>query len=192
MTDSEMMALDSKLVEIFSQRKKEPNKKREQKDAKENVVNFKNRVLDLLEIYVKKQAGNPLAFGLLLPLLQLIRTTKTSQVKTKASNLIDAFAKASKGAKGKGAEFDVNTIFQTLRDIHNEASKDPSSGFTKAASTASLLVVASLCRADSQAIKEVATIYTDSQLKCYKREVKIPRAFFEQWVIWVDSHMNQK
>jgi DNA polymerase phi len=49
MTDSEMMTLDAKLVEIFSQRKKAPNKK-EKKGAKENIINFRNRVLDLLEI----------------------------------------------------------------------------------------------------------------------------------------------
>ena len=44
-----MMTLDAKLVEIFSQRKKAPNKK-EKKGAKENIINFRNRVLDLLEI----------------------------------------------------------------------------------------------------------------------------------------------
>lgn len=114
MSDSEMMALDSKLVEIFSQRKKQPNKKQEKKDAKETMVNFKSRVLDLLEIYVKKQPTNPLAFGLLLPLLQLVRATKTAQLSERAKNIIASFAKASKGAKKEGSTDISEPIFNYL------------------------------------------------------------------------------
>ncbi|MDA4132561.1 MAG: DNA polymerase V family protein, partial [Thaumarchaeota archaeon] len=63
MSDSEMMALDDKLASVFKQRiKRAGNKNKENKNAKETVVNFKNRVLDLLDIYVHEQAGNPLAF----------------------------------------------------------------------------------------------------------------------------------
>ena len=96
MSDSEMLDLDAKLVEIFKQRKKTPNKKKEKKDARETVVNFKNRILDLLEIYVKKQAGRPAAFGLLLPLLDCMKTTGTKQVGEKAHSILTAFGKAYK------------------------------------------------------------------------------------------------
>lgn len=191
MTDSEMMALDSKLVEIFSQRKKQPNKKQEQKDAKETMVNFKNRVLDLLEIYVKKQATNPLAFGLLLPLLQLIRTTKTKQLAEKARNIILSFAKASKGAKKEGAvEVNVSEQIMLMKAIHAEASKDPSHMFAKSSSTASLLVASSLYRSDKGTVKKIATVYRDSQTAWVEGEVNMQAAFFHEWVNWCQSHAN--
>jgi DNA polymerase phi len=191
MTDSEMMALDSKLVEIFSQRKNQPNKKQEQKDAKETMVNFKSRVLDLLDIYVKKQATNPLAFGLLLPLLQLIRATKTKQLADKAHSIIVSFAKASKGAKKEcSADIDVSGQIALVKAIHAEASKDPSHVFAKSASTSSLLVASSLYRADKGVLKKIATVYRDSQTAWVEGEVKMQAAFFHEWVNWCQSHVT--
>ncbi|KAH8771491.1 putative DNA polymerase V [Hyaloscypha finlandica] len=192
MTDSEMMALDSKLVEIFSQRKKIPNKKQEQKDAKETVVNFKSHVLDLLEIYVKKQATNHLAFNLLLPLLQLIRMTKTKQLAEKAHNIILAFSKASRAAKKSEDALSVNISEQTklLKAIHLEASKDPSHMFAKAASSASLLVASSMYKVDKGSVKKIAGVYRDSQVAWVAGEVKMQAAFFVEWVNWCQSHAN--
>ena len=192
MTDSEMMALDSKLVEIFSQRKKQPNKKQEQKDAKETMVNFKSRVLDLLEIYVKKQAGNPLAFDLLLPLLRLIKSTKSKQLAEKAHTIILSFAKASKGLKSTegAAVTNASEQLKLMKAIHVEASKDPSHMFAKAASTASLLVASSLYRADKGVVKKIATIYRDSQVAWLEGRVKMQTAFFMEWVNWCQSRVN--
>jgi len=192
MTDSEMMALDSKLVEIFSQRKKVPNKKQEQKDAKETMVNFKSRVLDLLDIYVKKQTTNPLAFDLLLPMLQLIRTTKTKQLAEKAHNIILAFSKASRTSKKTEDSPAVNISEQTklLKAIHLEASKDPSHMYAKAASTASLLIASSMHRADKGSVKKIAGVYRDSQVAWVEGEVKMQAAFFVEWVNWCQSHAN--
>ncbi|KAG0650698.1 rDNA transcriptional regulator pol5 [Hyphodiscus hymeniophilus] len=188
MTDSEMMALDSKLVEIFSQRKKQPNKKQEQKDAKETMVNFKSRVLDLLEIYVRKQATNPLAFRLLLPLLQLIRTTKNKQLAQKSYNIILSFAKGAK--KESVAVVNVAEQVVLLKAIHTEASKDLSHVFAKSASTSSLLVASSLYRADKNLAKKIATVYRDSQVAWIEGEVKMQASFFIDWVNWCQSHAN--
>lgn len=191
MTDSEMMALDSKLVEIFSQRKKTPNKKQEQKDAKETMVNFKSRILDLLDIYVKKQASNPLAFGLLLPLLELIRTTKTKQLAEKSHNIILAFAKSFKATKiTESSEISVSDQIKLLKTIHIEASKDPSHMFSKAASTASLLVASSVYKVDKGSFKKIANVYRDSQVSWVEGEVKIQAAFFVEWVNWCQSHAS--
>jgi DNA polymerase phi len=189
MTDSEMMALDSKLVEIFSQRKKVPNKKQEQKDAKETVVNFKSRILDLLDIYVKKQASNPLAFGLLLPLLQLMRTTKTKLLSEKVHNIIIAFAKASKGVKKEDLmQIDVDEMLKLMRDIHLEATKDPSHVFAKAASTASLLVASRLFRIDRRNGRKIVEVYADSQGAVLEDGLKIHAALYHDFANWVQSH----
>lgn len=188
MTDSEMMTLDSKLVEIFSQRKKAPNKKQEQKDAKETMANFKTRVLDLLDLYVKKQASSPLAFGLLLPLLQLIRTTKTKPLAEKSHNIILSFAKAAKKNNEEPSSVDVEEQLQLLKSIHLEASKHPSHLFAKAASTASLLVASSTYRVDKANFKKIATVYRDSMVKWVDGQVKMQAAFFSEFVNWCQSH----
>lgn len=190
MSDSEMMALDSKLVEIFSQRRKQPNKKKEKKEARENIINFKSRVLDLLEIYVKEQAANPLAFDLILPLLRLVRSTAAKQLSEKAHKVIATFAKASKGLKlGDSAiKFDKSRRLQILKDIHDEASKDLSNAFAKAASTASLLMATNLHRASKSDIKKIATVYRDSQVSWLEGEKKMQASFFHDWVNWCQSH----
>jgi DNA polymerase phi len=189
MTDSEMMALDSKLVEIFSQRKKVPNKKQEQKDAKETVVNFKSRILDLLDIYVKKQASNPLAFGLLLPLLQLMSATKTKSLSEKAHNIITAFAKASKGVKKEDLmDVDADEMLKLMRGIHLEATKDPSHVLAKAASTASLLVASRLFRIDRKHGRKIVGVYADSQGSVLEDGLKIHAAFFYDFANWVQSY----
>jgi DNA polymerase phi len=192
MTDSEMMALDSKLVEIFSLRKKTPNKKQEQKDAKETMVNFKSRVLDLLDIYVKKQATNPLAFELLRPLLQLIRTTKTKQLGEKAHNIILAFSKAAKSTKKDAVETNPSEQIKLMKAIHHEASKDPSNMFAKAASSASLLIASSLYRADKGNVKKIANVYMETQVAWVEGAAKLQTVFFDQWVNWCQNHANSR
>ena len=189
MTDSEMMALDSKLIEIFSQRKKEPNKKQEQKDAKENMVNFKSRVLDLLETYVKKQATNPLAYGLLMPLLVLIRTTKTKQLADRAYGIISAFAKASKSTKETGSS-NTSDLVKLLRAVHAEASNDMSHPFARAASSSSLLIASSLYRADKNNLEKVCKIYNDTLVRWARKEVKLQQVFFNDFVGWCGNHAN--
>lgn len=190
MTDSEMMALDSKLVEIFSQRKKEPNKKQEQKDAKETMINFKTRILDLLALYVKKQASNPLAFGLILPLLQLIRTTKTKSLADKSHNLIQTFAKALKSTKKEDSPvIKASSQLKLLKAIHLEASKDLSHAFARAASTSSLMIASSLVRADKGTMKKIAKVYHETQDAWMEGELeKMQMVFFSEFLNWCQSH----
>lgn len=194
MSDSEMLDLDAKLVEIFKQRKKTPNKKKEKKDARETIVNFKNRILDLLEIYVKKQAGRPEAFGLLLPLLDCMKTTGTKQVSEKAHGVLTAFGKAyrSAGVKGEKTDFDLAERIALLKTIHEEASKDVngSHAFAKATSSASLLVASSLWKADKRLVKKVAGVYRDSQVSWVMGEKKFAATLFHDWTNWCQSHAS--
>lgn len=184
MTDSEMMAMDAKLVEIFSQRKKIPNKKQEQREAKETIVNFKSRILDLLELYVKKQASNPLTVDLLLPLLQLIRTTKTKHLAEKARNIIGAFATS---AKKEGVTYDISVHLELMEAIHLEASKDPSHSFCKAASAASLILASGIYRADKSNYREIEMVYMGTRVACVEKELKIHASFQQDFFNFFQS-----
>ncbi|KAI0444243.1 DNA polymerase phi-domain-containing protein [Xylaria telfairii] len=190
MTDSEMMALDEKLVDVFKNQIKNTKKKNEKKDAKEYIVLFKHRVLDLLNIYVKQEASNALALGLLLPLLELVRTTTAKPLANKAMHILTDFSKASKKARSKDTQVDVEAQIKLLTDIHQEASRDISHAFGKAASTASLLVASNLWAADQQNVDRINAAYAQTFADCQKGKIKLQGVFFSDWVNWGMSHAN--
>lgn len=198
MTDSEMMAVDEKLAEIFKHRSKTTNKKKEKKDAKDTVINFKHRVLDLLAIYVKKEAARPDltldVFNLLLPLLQLVRTTTTKALANKACDIILTFSKSLKKARGGSQvaeipELDLEALVSLLEELHEEASRDMSHAFARAASTASLAVASVAC-GDEETRERVFELYAKTQLRWFNGEVKIQAAFFSDWLNWCQSHAS--
>ncbi|KAH8910810.1 hypothetical protein BR93DRAFT_943094 [Coniochaeta sp. PMI_546] len=197
MSDSEMMELDNKLVEIFKQRAKGSSKKKDKKDAKQSVVDFKHRILDLLAIFVKKEAAtyNPLAFQTLLPLLELIRTTKAKPLANKACGIVLDFSKSLKKSRKDGeasaTNVDLETIFHVLEGVHAEAVKDLSHTFAKAASTASLSCAWTVCFATPVSrVDDVFDLYHRTQLSWFKGEAKIQPSFFVDWINWCQSHAS--
>ncbi|KAH8675941.1 DNA polymerase phi-domain-containing protein [Xylariales sp. PMI_506] len=195
MTDSEMMALDEKLVEVFKQRAKKSNKKKENKDAKETIVIFKHRVLDFLDIYVKKEARKPLAFGLLAPLLELIRSTPAKDLVNKGTKIIADFAEAFKKAKSSAdpAADEAASRLELLRQIHQEAARGHSAAFVQAVSKSSLLVASSLVAVDKdQYLQEVGQVYLATSTEWGLGRVKIQPSFFSDWLNWLQAHASKK
>ncbi|KAL2154520.1 hypothetical protein VTH82DRAFT_3196 [Thermothelomyces myriococcoides] len=198
MTDSEMMAVDEKLAEIFRQRTKNMNKKKEKKDAKDTVVNFKHRILDLLAIYVRKEAANPSGsrevWEVLLPLLHLIRTTTTKPLSNKACDVIQTFSKSLKKAKGGNQVAKVpgpslKRMVSLLEQLHEEAAKDMSHAFARAVSTA-CLAVASVACAEADGKEKVFALYARTQRRWFDGEVRIQPSFFSDWLNWCQSHAS--
>ncbi|KAI2472393.1 DNA polymerase phi-domain-containing protein [Annulohypoxylon bovei var. microspora] len=189
MTDSEMIALDEKLVEVFKQRAKNSGKKKEKKDAKESVVMFKHRILDFVALYLKHEAANPLAFSLLLPLLETVRTTAAKPLANKAGAAIENFAKAFKKARGANGDvtFDAEKQFALLKEIHSQAARDASHAYGRAASAASLLVASGLV-ADRENVEGVNEVYAKTFARCQRGELKIQGFFFSDWVNWGMGH----
>ena len=200
MTDSEMTALDEKLATVFRERAKKAGKKKARKDAKETVVNFKHRVLDLVAVFVKKEAAasNPLAFEVAIPLLQLVRKTTVKPLSNRAQDILLGFSKGLKKARSSGAAataqtaevehtVDADALLTLLGEIHTEASQDPSHAFAKAASAASVAVASVLCTSTDKA-EEVFQLYAQTQLAWYRKEVKMQMTFFQEWLNWCQSH----
>ncbi|KAI0889623.1 DNA polymerase phi-domain-containing protein [Annulohypoxylon maeteangense] len=192
MTDSEMIALDEKLVEVFKQRVKKTGKKKEKKDAKESVIMFKHRVLDLIALYLKHEVTGLQSFLLLPPLLELARTTTAKPLVNKAAAVIDSFAKAAKKARSTSTiskddsdDYDPTAMLALMDDIHAEAAKDPSHAFVRAASAASLLVASSLVADDDEDLVDyVNQGYATTFARCQRGEAKIPGLFFTDWINW--------
>ncbi len=198
MTDSEMMAVDAKLAEIFKHRAKTTNKKKEKKDAKDTVVNFKHRVLDLLAIYAKKEAARPDlplgVFTILVPLVQLVRTTTTKALANKACDIVLAFSKSLKKARGGSQVAEIaglspEALEALLRELHEEAACDMAHAFARAVSTASLAVASVLCGTE-EGRQTVFSLYVETQLQWFNGEAKIQAAFFSEWLNWCQSHAS--
>jgi DNA polymerase phi len=167
MTDSEMLAMDEALANVFKQRvKSKPSQKKERKAAKESVINFKRRVLDLLLIFVKNEASRPLALSLLLPLLRLMRATTVKSLSDRALETIREYQRRLRRARAAAAggeeevegkkkkakapeTVDAEATLQLLKDIHAEAASVEANDVAKAAASASLIAASTLYMADA-------------------------------------------
>jgi len=188
MDDDQMAALDAQLETVFKERKKAITNKNERKDAKETIFIFKSRVLELLEIYVKQQYLNPLALELILPLLNLVRTTTSKQISEKACSLIREYSRLYKLKDRVSGETQIlGKAIILLGDIHNVVIQEGSNAFGNACSQVSLLV-AKIIIANGGEPAIAIQKYAKTQEKfltdptCHVRT-----AFFSEWLNWCTS-----
>ena len=191
MNDEEMEALDEHLANVFREQKKAVSKKSEKKDAKKTIVNFKCRVLELLEMFVKQQHGKRLTLLLLLPLLTLLRTTSNPQVSQKTSDLLREYSRLSKGKELQQVN-DAEPLFQMLEIVHQEALKTGSNAHASACSQASLLLVRILAGHEVERLRRVVRMYADtyaaSQEKVlFEKNSRIKMSLFTDFNNWAIS-----
>jgi DNA polymerase phi len=188
MSDSEMEALDEKLTAVFRARKDLAKpKKKEHKDAKENIVNFKNRVLDLVDVYLKQEHAHALSLQLVLPLLRLARRTNTKQLADRACSILREFNSRCKGAAklppllGKGA---TAAALDTFREIHREAGLPGSNAHASACSSASILLVRVLWQAGVGPGRLWAVYAATGTKMLEDKDCHVQAAFFTDWNNW--------
>ncbi|KAL7269860.1 DNA-directed DNA polymerase [Rhizina undulata] len=193
MSDSEMLALDEKLIQIFKQRKSTMTKKQEKKEAKENITNFKNRILDLLEIFAKTQHANPLALRILLPLLKTVRITTSKQVAEKACAVVKSLAHACRGnnlpVMGDGR---AEEVWALLEGVHAEAAREGSNAHAAACSQASLLVMKVLVGEDRGNIQKAVDVYAKSLTRWLTdKKCRLQPGLFTDLINWASSASRQ-
>lgn len=190
MTDEQMLAMDGKLSEVLRHTVAQARPdSRVKKDAKQTVVNFKHRILDLVNIYVRREAANPAALALLIPLLGLMRTTSKKDLANRAAESIRQYQTALKKARAavkdsEAGEDKANELLPLLVEIHDEAAKDDSHAYAKAASSASLIVASTMMAADKASIKSVAAVYAKSWSDWVLGQGKVQSSFFQEWYNW--------
>ncbi|KAJ3162784.1 hypothetical protein HDU86_003758 [Geranomyces michiganensis] len=139
--DDEMGAFDDKLAEIFRQRKEI---KAAKKDLKQQVLHFKHRVVDLLEIFIRKASANPLIIELIMPLMKLITTTARSADDQALHVKLEALVK-NKLLKIKDVptepHLDADRAVSILKEVHEYARKASDGSTVALCSSASLLLV---------------------------------------------------
>ena len=196
MSDSEMFAIDEQLAAAIKPRIQDRtnDSKKQKKEAKQSVVNFKHRILDLLEIYVNNEPLSPLAFPLLPPLLNLMRTTSTKALATRACDIILKYQKALKKARSNREKIEIadrDGLLGVLLEIHEAVGQDNAHAYAKACSAASLIVVSALFAADKDNIKDVIGVYAKTWESWVLRESKPQSSFFLDWYNWSQNTASQ-
>lgn len=185
MDDDQMMALEGHLTTIFRERKKMGSKKKDNKDAKETIINFKSRVLDMLLIYVKQAHANVLALDLIMPLLIVIRTTTSRPVGEKASNVLRQYFDTCNKSKELPQLEDTEDLLELLGNIHTEMKANASKQHSNACSRSSLFISKLLVNADAKHYEAVADLYTQLQKEWFlEPKSAIQPSVFTEFVSW--------
>jgi DNA polymerase phi len=175
MNDDEMLALDDSLVTIFRQRLK-PNRTKEAKDTKLQISTFKCKVIDLLEILVKQ---NHLCLEMVLPLLQVLRSTKNEVVHAKTLELLRKLAKSK----------DLPDVPENLMSILRKIHEDAATAKTKEGNVHSQLsiYIARIAR-KANLEEDVVGVYSETMRKWIKnRKSMVKAGLFADWVNWCQS-----
>lgn len=187
MDDEQMMALDPQLSKIFKQRSQVTSKKKDREDAKQNVVQFKSRVLDLLAIYLDKQYSKALTLEVLLPVLRRTRASANKQLAEKSAKMLKTyFDTRSKHKAPLPKPEAVETVWAILKGIHEEAKNGGGAKVhADVCSSASLHVVKVLVGLDRANYAGVVDVYAETQKQWFtdKKSPLQPTLFtqFQNW-----------
>ena len=195
MDDEQMMALDDTLADIFRTRTSGQKSKKGlstcfpmcclltleyylEVDAQREATHFKNRVLDLVDIFVKREPQSPLNIQLVLPLIEL--TTKSSiderQLSDKAGGILKSRLTKSKGVPTPTSHDEVETV---LREVHQRAQRAHASDALALLSQASLYLCRVLAPNEENAIVEVYQESLDDYMS--RKASQLAFSFFQDW-----------
>ncbi|EIN07831.1 hypothetical protein PUNSTDRAFT_70289 [Punctularia strigosozonata HHB-11173 SS5] len=156
MDDEQMMAIDNQLAEIFRSR---AESKKKEAGAQREATHFKNRVLDLLDIFIKTQSASPLIVRIIVPLVVLV--VGTGQDEKQLSDKTQALLKSRVGKLKEIPEaVDADHVIEVLKDVHLRARKARSSDVLATISQCSLYLSRILLRHGRQ--DAVVEVYQDS------------------------------
>lgn len=206
MNDDEMMAMDDQLSKIFKERHEALStvvtgnkRKAEVIEAKEQMHFFKNRILDLLELFTKTQPGSHLNLSMIKPLIILINLTLDKNLGVKAHKLLKL-----KVSKCKISEEELNLNFpsksaksqykESLMDLikwlHEETGSSKSSNLSHsmACNQSCIIIAKNLISIDELYLEKVIDLYAES-LKSWASNYnsKIQASMFFDFINWLNS-----
>lgn len=183
MDDDQMMALDPHLSNIFKQRSQITGKK-QREEAKQNVIRFKSRVLDLLAVFLDKQFSNPLSLEVLLPVLRLTRASANKQFTDRSAKLLQSTLAKSNTPLPQLE--DAEPAWEILTAVHEEAKLGSGSTVhAGACSAASLHIVRTLVNYDRDNYGKVVDVYSESQKNWFMdRKSEVRDSMFSQFLSW--------
>ncbi|RLV95852.1 hypothetical protein DV515_00012789 [Chloebia gouldiae] len=125
--DEAMMALDKNISALFAEQQKRIQAKKDEKDRmrKEKILrrDFKAKVedkclvLDLIDVFLVKQAENPLVFDIIEPLLQLIEQCMSSDSDKQEVDFLQKTASIFKNSLCRSKQY-CKTVASLQEDVH--------------------------------------------------------------------------
>ncbi|KAL9113627.1 MAG: hypothetical protein Q9227_002365 [Pyrenula ochraceoflavens] len=197
MSSSQMAALDTHLSSLFRERLSQSSKKNQTRAARDHVTAFKNRVLDLLEIYLRpsvqqdksknKRGGyNGLALECLVPILAGARETRVEQVRERAYTIVGEFVRKARKGGRSGLGLSAEEGMKVLRDVHAEARNGESRRHAELCGRVAALLVKAIVE-EAEAEEGAENVLREIQ-ETYKETEKagvVRQEFFGPWRDWV-------
>ncbi|XP_063258483.1 myb-binding protein 1A [Prinia subflava] len=119
--DEAMMALDKNISALFAEQQKRIQAKKDEKDRmrKEKILrrDFKTKVLDLIDVFLIKQAENPLVFDVIEPLLQLIEQCMSSDSDKQELDFLQKTANIFKNSLCRNKQY-CKRVAPLQEDVH--------------------------------------------------------------------------
>lgn len=197
MDDEQMMAIDDELARIFKERRDAitannlNKKKNDATAAKEQMVMFKNRVLDLVEAFSKAQPGSVLNLQFLKPIVNLINLTNEKSLGVKAHQILKTrIAKVKIYKPEQVITEDIKIqLFELLQWLQLQAGRYSSnSAHMAACSQSSILVAKALCALDLEYIEKVIGIYSQTlQQWAVNPKNRITTTLFFDFINWLGT-----
>lgn len=195
MDDDEMMEMDGELSRIFKERRdaleaiESGNKqKKEAEDAKEQMVFFKNRVLDLLEVFNKAEPNHPYNLTMIPSLLDLIRMTTDKNLGVKAHKLLKTKVSKTKVPAKEVQEGDADNFMEMLKLVQDKALQSKCSQlYSLACGQACIVLAKNIVLMDATKLDDVIDVYTQS-LKTWAApglKSKIQPSLFFDFINWL-------
>lgn len=178
--DDQMMQLDEQLAEIFRSRK---TMAKENRQEQEDTLNSQLRVVDLLEIYAKQQASNPLVLQTILPLFDLACKSSgdKDELASKAAKVLRGIANKPKEVPGIDTPEDALSLLSSIHALARRFSNPDSIPLAAAASAYIARIV--LSPSGERAAEQVSSIYTASLHDfLIKKHSKVHQTMFTPFV----------
>lgn len=204
MDDEQMMAMDDELARIFKERhtaltaNNANKKKADMVQAKEHILLFKNRVLDLLESFSKAQPNSLYNIQFIAPIITLINTTTDKNLGTKAHKLLK-----TRVSKVKVVSADIKVVASTEEEekayiaslleliewLQKQAGTYSSNqAHSLACSQACIIVSKTLISLDSTVLSSVISIYSTALTKwATEPKNRIQASMFFDFVNWLNA-----
>ena len=144
-------------------------------------MHFKSRVLDFIEVYVRKEPTSPLVMDLVPALIEVVRSARPDEASfaDKASKILKS--KLFKITEPPKSNVDVEKTLENLRQLHNSARNAPSPGFLTMLAEASIFLGRVLCHLGQT--DQVADVYLESLNDFVtRRKSRLNTTFFGQWI----------
>ncbi|CDO93434.1 unnamed protein product [Kluyveromyces dobzhanskii CBS 2104] len=210
MDDEAMMELDGQLSEIFKRRKEALNsvptgnkRKVEVQESRENVISFKHRVVDMLEIYVRSfdRAGNKNGASdvtpedwrnltsIILPVLKCLQQTLDKYLADKCAKLLKTRVSKVKATITEEDETVQSENQSLLKEVHKLILTSKPGQFQQLFFSTCSLASLFLCKShlsNSGSYETLIDLYAETS-KAWMKEGKFTVNFFIDFSNWLQT-----